>query len=141
MSRRFAKLGREAVKRLKAGEKITEAGITAERASDGAVRWSVNVMVSGRRVHRVIGRDTDGVSRSDCETFIERARTEERDGRLQLPSGRKTWLSFAQLADRYLDRMESGGGRNLTVKRRHIEQQLKPAFGALSGRTPSPSSA
>lgn len=129
MSRRFAKLGREAVKKLRPTEKITEGGITAERLGAGDVRWSINVMVSGRRVHRVVGRDSEGVNRSDCEALIERVRTEERDGRLHLPTGRKTWRTFAQVAERYLDRMDKGGGKNLTAKRRQLNSRLTPYFG------------
>lgn len=129
MSRRFAKLGREAIKRLQPGESLSEGGITVQRLKDGDLRWAVNVMVAGRRIHRVIGRDGEGVGRSECEAFIERAKTEERDGRLHLPTGRKTWLTFAQVADRYIERQELGGGRNVAVKKRQIEKQLKPAFG------------
>ena len=92
-------------------------------------------MVSGRRIHRVIGRDSEGVSRSDCEAFIERAKTEERDGRLHLPTGRKTWLTFEQVANRYIERQEQGGGRNVTVKRRQINSHLIPAFGTQRADT------
>lgn len=135
MSRRFAKLGRDAVKRLQPGQKINEGGITAERMTDGSVRWSINVMVSGRRVHRVVGRDSEGVSRSDCEALIERVRTEERDGRLNLPTGRKTWLTFEEIATRYLARLESGGGRNLVAKRRQLNTRLTPYFGTQRADT------
>ena len=129
MSRRFAKLTRDAVKGLKSGENLAEGGITAERLADGDVRWKVNVMVAGRRVHRVVGRESEGVTRSDCEALVERVRTEERDERLNLPSGRKTWLSFKQVAERYLDRMERGGGRNLKSKKQHLNQWVVPYFG------------
>ena len=43
-------------RRLQPGQRIVEHGITAERLRDGDVRYSVNVMVDGERVHRVIGR-------------------------------------------------------------------------------------
>lgn len=128
MSRRYDRLTRDNVKKLSAGQRITEGGITAEALVDGSIRWSVNVMVSARRVHRVIGRSTDGVTRTDCETFIERVKSEERAERLHLPSGRKTWLTFRQLAERYLDRMETTGGKNLKAKRVHVHQRLVPYF-------------
>jgi integrase len=92
-------------------------------------------MVAGRRVHRVVGKAGEGVGRDDCVTLIERLRTEERADRLQLPTGRKTWLSFAQVADRYLERMEAGGGKNLTAKRQHLRMWLKPYFGAQRADT------
>ena len=128
MSRRVGNLNRDSVKRLTSGASISEAGITAARLDDGDLRWSVNVMVAGRRIHRVIGRESEGVSKADCEAFIERVRTEERAERLQLPSKRKTWLSFRQAADRYLERMEAGGGRNLKAKKQHLNQWLIPYF-------------
>ena len=53
------------------GEKITEDGITAERLADSDVKYSVNIMVDGQRIHRVIGLDSDGVTRSQAEIFIE----------------------------------------------------------------------
>ena len=65
MTLRFARLTRPAIRKLQAGERITEHGITAERLRDGDVRYSVNVMVDGQRVHRVVGRGSDGVS-SHC---------------------------------------------------------------------------
>ena len=53
MTLRFTRLTRPAVRKLQAGERITEHGITAEGLKDGDVRYSVNVMVDGQRVHRV----------------------------------------------------------------------------------------
>ncbi|HXQ14978.1 MAG TPA: site-specific integrase [Caulobacteraceae bacterium] len=130
MSRGTGGLTRDVIRRLAAGESIADAGITAVRLSDGDVRWSVNVMVGGRRIHRVIGRESEGANRSDCEVFIERVRTEERAERLELPRGRKTWLSFRQVAERYLSRMEAGDGRNLKNKRPQINGRLIPYFGS-----------
>jgi integrase len=88
-------------------------------------------MVDGRRIHRVIGRERDGVTRTQCEEFIEQARTEARSGRLSLPKGRKLALGFARAADDYLTRLEDGAGRNLTAKRRQLRMHLKPYFGAI----------
>jgi integrase len=129
MKRGTSGLGRDAVKALQSGAAITDGGMTAIRLPDGDIRWSINIMVSGRRIHRVIGRESEGVGRADCLAFVERVRTEERGERLNLPAGRKTWLSFAQVAERYLTRMEEGGGRNLKSKRQHLNQWLIPYFG------------
>ena len=135
MSRRVGSLGRDAVKGIGPGGTLSEGGVTATRLVDGDIRWSVNVMISGRRIHRVIGRESEGVSRTDCVAFIERVRTEERDERLQLPTGRKTWLSFKQVADRYLDRTERGGGKNQKAKKQHLKQWLVPYFGSQRADT------
>src|SRR5205085_3563347 len=85
----------------------------------------------GRRVHRVIGREADGVTRSQCEEFIERARTEARSGRLNLPKGRKLALSFGIACNDYLARLEQTNGKNLVAKRRQSRLYLKPYFGSM----------
>ena len=64
MSIRFSRLDRPAIRKLQPGEKITEHGITAERLADGDLRYSVNVMVDGLRIHRVIGKEKEGVTRT-----------------------------------------------------------------------------
>jgi hypothetical protein len=112
MALRFSRLDRPAIRRLGPGEKLTEHGVTAERLSDGDTRYSVNVMVDGRRIHRVLGRESDGVTRTQCEEFIEKARTDAREGRLSLPSGRKLHLTFAAAADLYLKKLEEIGGKD-----------------------------
>src|SRR5215475_588441 len=106
MALRFRHLDRPAIRRLAAGQKITEHGVTAERLSDGDTRWSVNIMVDGQRIHRVIGRESEGVTRTQAEDFIGRARSDAREGRLNLPAGRKLHLSFGEAGDRYIDKLE-----------------------------------
>jgi integrase len=135
VTRKAGNLSRDAIKALKRGASITDGGITAQRLANGDVRWTVGIMVAGRRIHRVVGKTSEGVGRADSEAFIERVRSDERADRLQLPAGRKTWLSFAQAADRYLERMESSGGKNLKAKEQHIRMWLKPAFGAQRADT------
>lgn len=129
MALRFARLTRPSIRALGTGEKITEHGITAERLKDGDVRYSINLMVDGERVHRVVGRASDGVTRTQAEELVEKVRTEAREGRLSLPKGRKTHLTFEKAAADYLKRLEDSGGKNLKVKRRHLNHQLEPFFG------------
>jgi integrase len=131
MTLRFSRLDRTAIRRLKAGEKIAEHGIVAIRLPDGDLRWSVAVMVDGRRIHRVVGLDSEGATRRQAEEFIERARTDARDGRLHLPAGRKLALTFKAAAHDYLQRLAETGGKNLRPKRRHIRLYLGPHFGAM----------
>jgi integrase len=128
---RFAALDRPSIRRLKPGEKITEHGITAERLADGDLRHSVNVMVDGKRIHRVVGKASDGVTRTQCEDFIEKVRTEARTDRLSLPKGRKLALTFGAAADDYVKRLEEGAGKNIVIKRRQVRMYLKPFFGAM----------
>jgi integrase len=130
MALRFSRLTRPNIRALSIEAKLSEHGITAERLKDGDIRYSINIMVDGERVHRVIGRESDGVTRSQAEGLVEKVRTEAREGRLSLPKGRKTHLTFERAADDYLKRLEESGGKNLKVKRRHLKHQLKPFFGS-----------
>ena len=101
MAIKFTRLTRPEIRKLQAGERITEHGITAEGLKDGDTRYSVNIMVDGERIHRVIGRGSDGTTRTQAEDFIAKARAEAREGRLNLPKGRKLHLTFAVAADSY----------------------------------------
>lgn len=130
MARRFQKLDRAAVRTLPIGGKITEAGIIAERMADRDIRYSINIMVDGQRVHRVIGRDSEGVTREQAERAIETLRTRAREERLDLPTGRKAHQLFRDAADEYLTRLEETGGKNIPIKRRQLRMHLIPAFGA-----------
>lgn len=131
MSRRFVRLDRPSIRRLKPGEKITEHGITAACLPNGDVRYSVNVMVDGQRVHRVIGRESEGTTRTQCEEFIARARADAREGRLALPKGRKVALTFAQAADLYLRKLRESGGKGLAEKERHFRLHFVPTLGPV----------
>jgi integrase len=88
-------------------------------------------MVDGTRIHRVMGLESDGVTRTQCEEFIEQKRSEARAGRLALPKGRKLALTFAAAAERYLQRLEESGGKNIRIKRRQLRMHLVPNFGSL----------
>lgn len=129
MARAFKRLDRAAIRRLQPGQKITEHGIEAERLPDGDVRYTVNVMVDGKRIHRVIGRESEHVTRTQAEDFIAKARQDSRADRLGLPQGRKLALGFSAAADAYLKRLEESGGKNVKAKKAQFEQHLKPFFG------------
>jgi integrase len=122
MSGRFSRLDRLTIRKLRPGNSITEHGITVECLGDGDLRYSVNIMVDGKRVHRVIGRVSEGVTRTQAEEFIAQARTDARTGRLNLPNGRKLALTFGAAASKYLALLEEEGGKNLIAKRRHLRQ-------------------
>ena len=129
MSLRFARLTRPAVRALAIGERIAEHGVVAERLKSGDVRYSVDVLCDGQRVHRVVGRESEGVTRAQAEAFIEQARTDARAGRLNLPKGRKVALAFAEAADDYVDRLRASAGKNIDRKERQLALHLKPHFG------------
>lgn len=129
MARAFQRLTRPAIRALPIGGKLIEHGITAERAADRDVRYSINVMVDGQRIHRVIGRESEGVTREQAERAIEALRTRAREERLDLPTARKAHRTFTEAADEYLKRLEETGGKNIKIKKRHLTNNLKPVFG------------
>lgn len=130
MALKFSRLDRTAIRALRRGEKLTEHGITAERLANGDVRYSINIMADGERIHRVIGRESEGVTRQQAEDAIEVWRTKAREQRLDLPTGRKLHREFSEAADEYIERLEQTGGKNLGPKRRHFKNSLKPYFGS-----------
>lgn len=132
MARKFDKLTRAKIRRLKPGGRITEHGITAECLKDGDIRYSVNIMVDGERIHRVIGRASEGTTRTQAEDFIEKARSDARDERLNLPRGRKISLTFKSASEVYLEMLREGGGKNIDEKERHFKQHLNPELGKMS---------
>ena len=111
------------------GEHITEKGISVERTKKGDIKYSVNFMVDGERIHRTIGLESEGALRSHAEQFIEAKRTEAREGRLNLPKGRKTSLTLKIASQSYLERETAIGGRNIENKERHLRNTLVPFFG------------
>lgn len=138
MAKRFEKLTASNLRNLdEPGAEITEHGIRFRRAKNGDGIWGVFVMVDGQRIHRTLGRESEGVTRTDAENFVEQARTDARHGRLNLPKGRKTVLRFDEAAEKYLERLEQGDGRNLKKKREQLRLHLTPFFGEmpLSGIT------
>jgi integrase len=88
-------------------------------------------MVDGRRIHRVIGVESEGVTRTQAEEFIERVRTDARAGRLSLPKGRKLALTFGTAAVDYLDRLKQDGGKNIKIKERQLRMYLSPFFATM----------
>lgn len=130
MSLKFKLVTKSGIKALLPGTAISEHGITVTRTPTGDVRYSVNVMVDGQRIHRVIGKESEGVTRLQAEQAIETFRTKAREGRLDLPRGRKSHPLFAELAPAYIQRLNDTGGKNMKAKRQHVDQLLVPFFGS-----------
>ncbi|MGB3379090.1 MAG: site-specific integrase [Allopontixanthobacter sediminis] len=123
-------MGRSSIGALKGGERINEHGIVVERQRNGDARYSINIMVDGRRIHRVVGRESEGVTREQAERLIESYRTKAREERLDLPSGRKLHRSFAEAGLEYLVQIEHHPkhGRNYARKCWHVRERLIPYF-------------
>jgi integrase len=131
MARSFQKLTRRAIRALAPGQKITESGITAEKLSDNDIKFSVDVVVDGARIHRVIGKESDGTTRTQAEEYISNARAEAREGRLSLPRGRKLHLNFGKAADLYLAKLAEIDAKDYVNNEQHIRLHLKPYFGGM----------
>jgi len=129
MTKAFVKLTRPAMRKMKSGTQVAEHGITFKRSANGVGVFTINVMVDGQRIHRVVGRESDGTTRTHAEQFIEKVRRDARDNRLALPKGRKIALGFGEAADKYLARSKEEGGKDLDAKRWRLGLHLKPFFG------------
>ena len=129
MALKFQLLNRTNTRKLQPGQCLQEHGITFERLANGDGKWSVNLRIDGQRIHRHLGKESAGVTREQCEQFIEQARTEARQGRLNLPKGRKVALGFREAAGKYLEKLEEEGGKDLVRKRISLDQHLVPFFG------------
>lgn len=125
---KFTILTRQNLRKLEIGQKLTEHGITFERQKNGDGRFSVNIMVDGQRIHRVIGKESDGTTRTQAEEFIEKVRMEAKQGRLNLPRGRKTVQTFEQAAEQYLAKQKEEGGKDLKSKTHRLRQHVIPFF-------------
>lgn len=131
MAKAFNKLTRPAIRKLAAGEKINEHGITFERLANGDGVYTVNIMVDGQRIHRVIGRESEGTTRTQAEDFISKARNDAKEDRLSLPKGRKVALSFREAARKYLERLKESGGKDVKAKTHRLNLHLVPFFGDM----------
>src|SRR5262249_26561678 len=129
MTLRFSRLSRNNVRKLKPGQAINEHGIRAERLATGDIKWSVNIMVDGQRVHRAVGTEAGGATRHQAEQLVEKLKTDARADRFDLPKRRKVPLPFAKAATDYIARLEQTGGKNIKIKAAHFRMHLIPAFG------------
>lgn len=127
----FTKITRPRMRAIQPGERLTEQGITFERLANSDGLFSVNVMVDGKRVHRNLGRESEGVTRTTAEEFIAKVRCDAREGRVNLPSRRKVPLTLAAAAPLYFDRLQQEGGKEIERKRQRLEQCLIPFLGEV----------
>jgi len=126
MALKFSKLTRKNIRKLQLGQKIIEHGIAFKRLNNGDGRYTVNIMADGIRIHRVIGTESEGVTRKQAEDYIEQARTEARHGRLSLPKGRKVILGFREAVEKYLAKLAKENGKDLKMKKYRLNMHLAP---------------
>lgn len=129
MAKTFTKLTRPEMRKLAPGDKINEHGITFEKSAAGDGVFTVNIMEDGQRIHRVVGRESDGTTRTQAEEFIAKVRSDAKNDRLALPKGRKVALAMREAAAKYLGRLKVEGGKDLKMKRQRLDLHLVPFFG------------
>lgn len=131
MSIKFTKLTRDNLRQLQPNGSISEHGIAFDRLANGDGRYTVNIMVDGQRIHRVVGKESDGTTRTQAEEFIEQVRQSAKLGRLNLPKGRKLSFGFKEAAEQYLQKQAVEGAKNLKAKQYQLGLHLIPFFNDL----------
>lgn len=132
MSIKFNKLTRGNQRKLKKDQRLEEHGICFERLANGDGRYLINIMVDGQRIHRVVGKESEGITRQQVEDSIAKIRTEAREGRLNLPKGRKTAFSFQEAAEKYLKKLAEENGKDMKQKTYQLNLHLIPFFRDIS---------
>lgn len=131
MALKFVKLTRQKLRTLPLGKKIEEHGIGFERLTNGDGRYSINIMVDGQRIHRVVGKESAGVTRLQAEHLVEKLRIDARYRRLNLPKGRKNVLSFREAAEKYLNKQNAENAKNLPAKIYQLTLHFSPFFNDI----------
>lgn len=124
MALKFNNLTRLKIRALKYPGKIFENGISFERLPNGDGRYKINISVEGRRIHRTIGLESDGTTRSQAEIAIEEKRTDARNDRFNLPTGRKIALGFEDAAKIYITKLKEGDGKDIKMKQMRLDHNL-----------------
>lgn len=132
MSIKFTKITRANQRNLKAGEKLDEHGITFDRMSNGDGCYKINIMVDGQRIHRVVGKESEGVTRMQAEELIANLRTDARHGRLNLPKGRKLHFTLEEAAKKYLTKLDEEGGKDIIAKTYRLTMHVLPFLGSIA---------
>jgi integrase len=131
VAKSFSKLTRTRQRALGVADTISEHGITYTRLANGDGSYTVNVMIDGQRIHRVVGRESDGTTRTQAEDFIAKVRADAKNDRLALPKGRKLALSFRDASKTYIERLAQSGGLSIAKKTQQLHQHLEPFFGNM----------
>lgn len=122
------KLSRNALRKLTSGESVTEAGVTYTRL-EGDGRWSINVMVKRKRVHQVIGLESEGFTITQARERIAQLRASNRPHGIRPGSAKAT--SLREAARLYLVHLEEVGGKDIPKKRQRLNGHILPKLGAL----------
>jgi integrase len=127
----YKKLTRSNLRNLKPGQAINERGIVYEKYErDG--RWSVNVMLAGRRIHRAVGFESQGFTRTQAEELVAKlkAAKHEHSHGMVAPRNRRVFTIATAVPD-YLDFLRTHDGRDVEAKSRRFEQHVVRLLGKV----------
>jgi integrase len=116
------------MRNLAAGESLNEHGICYTKLPNNDGNFSINIMVDGKRIHRALGKESNGVTIQQAQDVITTLRTQARERRLKLPKGKKIFMGFSDAAKSYLERLYQENGKDIEAKKRQIELHLEPFF-------------
>ena len=88
-------------------------------------------MVDGKRIHRVVGKESRGTTRTQAEDYINKLYNEAKEDRLNLPKGRKNSLNFSQAFNQYIEVIEQTNGKDIRNKKHRFKNHLESFFGKL----------
>lgn len=131
MSATFSKLTRVNMKSLRSGEKIQENGIIYTKLNNGDAVFSINIMVDGRRIHRTVGKESRGTTRTQAEEYINKLYNDAKEDRLNLPKGRKNALTFAEAFEKYIEIISRTDGKDIRNKKHRFKNHLEAYFGKI----------
>lgn len=126
---KFKTLTRANIRNVERHQKLQEHGIEFDRLANRDGRYRINIMVDGQRIHRLVGKESEGTTRLQAEEMLAKLRVEAREGRLNLPKGRKLATSFKEAAEKYLEKQISIQAKNLKAKIYQLRLHLIPFFG------------
>ena len=125
----MTKLDAKWIEKAKPGETLTDQGVTCEKLAAGEALFSVQCMVNGQRIHRTLGKISEGVTLTVARATLIQFRAEGRKNRLVLPKGRKIGMTFKAAADQYIADLKETGGKNIEDKEDRLRLHLIPYFG------------
>ncbi len=128
MALKFTKLTKTNLRKLKPGTMLTEHGIEFKRLKNGDGQYQINIMVNGTRIHRSIGKESEGTTRAQVEDTLEEIKSSARNNRLNLPKGRKLALGLSTASNKYITRLTESDGKNIGKKKQQFRLHIKPFF-------------
>jgi integrase len=122
-------LTRASLRKLAPGQSVTERGVTYTRL-DGDGRWSINVMVKRRRIHQVIGLESEGFTLTQARERIAQLRAASKPHGVR-PNNAKA-VTLTDAASRYLLHLEEVGGKDIAKKRQRLTTNILPKLGQMT---------